>query len=135
MNYWLSVVAPELSEGTHYSVMMYGGRLLNSCSADIPGDDDDLIALFRVNTHFCVLMDSDREKKRAQLNSTKLRIKKECEASGNISWVTDGRTIENYVPAEAADLKTLPSSSAASGATAIPTVSGVSMVPAKETPV
>lgn len=100
VNYWLSVVAPDLSEGTHYSVMMYGGRLLNSCSADIPGDDDDLIALFRVNTHFCVLMDSDREKKRARLNSTKLRIKKECEASGNFSWVTDGRTIENYVPAE-----------------------------------
>ncbi len=100
VNYWLSVVAPELSEGTHYSVMMYGGRLLNSCSADVPGDDDDLIALFRVNTHFCVLMDSDREKKGAQLNSTKLRIRKECENSGNISWVTDGRTIENYVPAE-----------------------------------
>lgn len=101
VNSQLSVVAPELSEGTHYSVMMYGGRLLNSCSADVPGDDDDLIALFRVNTHFCVLMDSDREKKGAQLNSTKLRIRKECEASGNISWVTDGRTIENYVPAEA----------------------------------
>ena len=100
VNYWLSVVAPDLSEGTHYSVMMYGGRLLNSCSADVPGDDDDLIALFRVNTHFCVLMDSDRKKKGAQLNSTKLRIKKECEASRNFSWVTDGRTIENYVPAE-----------------------------------
>lgn len=100
VNYWLGVVAPDLSEGTHYSVMMYGGRLLNSCSADAPSDDDDLIALFRVNTHFCVLMDSDRKKKGVQLNSTKLRIRKECEASGNISWVTDGRTIENYVPAE-----------------------------------
>lgn len=100
VNYWLSVIAPELSEETHYSVMMYGGRLLNSCSADVPGYDDDLIALFRVNTHFCVLMDSDREKKGARLNSTKLRIREECEASRNISWVTDGRTIENYVPAE-----------------------------------
>lgn len=100
VNYWLSAVAPELSEGTHYSVMMYGGRLLNSCSADVPGDDDDLIALFRVNTHFCVLMDSDREKKSARLNSTKHRIIEQCRASKNMSWVTDGRTIENYVPAE-----------------------------------
>lgn len=100
VNYWLSVVAPELKEGTHYSVMMYGGKLLNSCTADIPDDDNNLIALFRVNTHFCVLMDSDREKKGARLNSTKLRIREECEAGGNISWVTDGRTIENYVPAE-----------------------------------
>lgn len=100
VNYWLSVVAPELNEGTHYSVMMYGGKLLNSCSADIPDEDDNLITLFRVNTHFCVLMDSDREKKGARLNSTKLRIREECEASGNFPWVTDGRTIENYVPAE-----------------------------------
>lgn len=100
VNYWLSVIASELSEGTHYSVMIYGGKLLNSCSACGPGENDNLITLFRLNTHFCVLMDSDRAKKGAQLNSTKVRIRKECESSKNISWVTDGRTIENYVPAK-----------------------------------
>lgn len=98
VNYWLSVVDPELSEGTHYSVMIYGGKLLNACGADIPHEDDELIALFRINTHFCVLMDSDRPKKGAQLNATKRRIRSECESSGNMSWFTDGRTIENYVP-------------------------------------
>lgn len=100
VNYWLSVVAPDLSEGMHYSVMIYGGKLLNACGADVPQGDDDLIALFRINTHFCVLMDSDREKKGARLNATKLRIQSECKSSGNMSWVTDGATIENYVPAE-----------------------------------
>lgn len=99
INYWLSVVDPELCEGTHYSIMMYGGKLLNACAAGVPNDNDDLISLFRINTHFCVLMDSDRAKKGAQLNATKLRIKEECRSSGNMSWVTDGRTIENYVPA------------------------------------
>lgn len=99
INYWLSVVEPALKEGTHYSVMIYGGKLLNACEANAPSENDELISLFRVNTHFCVLMDSDRAKKGARLNSTKLRIREECEASENLSWVTDGRTIENYVPA------------------------------------
>lgn len=99
MNYWINVIEPRLNEGTHYSVIMYGGKLLNACSADTPGKNNNLINLFKVNTHFCVLMDSDRSKKGAQINSTKLRIRKECESSGNMSWVTDGRTIENYVPA------------------------------------
>lgn len=100
VNYWLGETDPELKEGTHYSVAIYGGRLLNSFSAATPEDSDSLISLFRINTHFCVLMDSDRAKKGAKLNATKLRVRKECEDSGNLSWVTDGRTIENYVPAE-----------------------------------
>lgn len=100
VNYWLSKIEPTLREGIHYSVMIYGGKLLNACSASASSKDDDLISLFRVNTHFCVLMDSDRAKRGARLNATKLRIREECENSGNMSWVTDGRTIENYVPAD-----------------------------------
>lgn len=98
INYWLSVVAPTLVEGTHYTVMIYGGRLLNACSAEAQDSSADAIALFTINTHFCILMDSDREKKGAKLNPTKLRVREECEESKNLSWVTDGRTIENYVP-------------------------------------
>ena len=100
MNYWLGEIDPALKEGTHYSVAIYGGRLLNSFSAAAPEDNDSLISLFRISTHFCVLMDSDRAKKGAQINETKRRVRKECEDSKNLSWVTDGRTIENYVPAE-----------------------------------
>lgn len=100
VNHWLSIVSPELVEGTHYSVMIYGGKLLNACNAGVINENDELISLFRINTHFCVLMDSDRPKKGARLNKTKLRIKDECKSSGNMSWVTDGRTIENYIPGE-----------------------------------
>ena len=99
VNYWLSVVDPQLSEGMHYSIMVYGGKLLNACGADATYENDELIALFKINTHFCVLMDSDRRQKGARLNATKRRIRSECESSGNMSWVTDGRTIENYIPA------------------------------------
>lgn len=100
INYWLNIVEPKLIEETHYSVMIYGGRLLNAFNASTPDENDGLISLFRVNPHFCVLMDSDRAKKGAQLNTTKLRIRDECKSSENIAWITDGRTVENYVPAD-----------------------------------
>lgn len=97
LNYWISQVAPEIKEGVNYSVMIYGGKLLNSLDAGAdPGSD--LIKLFRLCTHFCVLMDSDKTKEDAPLNGTKQRIIQECEESEALSWVTWGATIENYVP-------------------------------------
>jgi hypothetical protein len=27
LNYWIKGIAPDLEEGTHYSIMFYGGRL------------------------------------------------------------------------------------------------------------
>lgn len=79
--------------------MIYGGKLLNALDAsageEIPAE---LISLFRINTHFCVLMDSDKKSSRSRLNSTKRRIIDECTQSGAMSWVTWGATIENYVP-------------------------------------
>ncbi len=34
LKHWISAVAPELKEGIHYSLMFYGGRLLNHLSAE-----------------------------------------------------------------------------------------------------
>lgn len=62
-----------------------------------------MISLFRLNTHFCVLMDSDKKSKGARLGASKLRIIEECKKSGSMSWVTWGSTIENYVPADILD--------------------------------
>lgn len=100
INYWLSRVAPDLVEGIDYSVMIYGGKLLNGLSADWESSASDLINLFNVNSHFCVLMDSDRAKPRQRINNTKRRIVTECKRSHCMSWITDGRTIENYVPGD-----------------------------------
>lgn len=103
LTYWIKRWSDEhgisLEEGIHYSVMIYGGKLLNALDAstceDVPAE---LISLFRINTHFCVLMDSDKKSSHSRLNSTKRRIIDECEQSGAMSWVTWGATIENYVP-------------------------------------
>ena len=79
----------------HYSVMLYGGRLLNAFDAGPDDPPEELIALFKINPHFCVIMDSDRKNEGASISETKRRIENECEQSVCMSWVTDGKTIEN----------------------------------------
>lgn len=103
LNYWIERWSDEhnisLEEGIHYSVMIYGGKLLNALDASAGGEiPSELISLFRINTHFCVLMDSDKKSSHSRLNSTKRRIVDECARSGAMSWVTWGATIENYIP-------------------------------------
>lgn len=96
VNAWLHEADSTLTEGIHYSVMIYGGKLLSTLQATMEENADDLIRLMRINTHFCVLMDSDKRSAHARINDTKRRIKKECACVGAMSWVTWGATIENY---------------------------------------
>lgn len=104
VNYWIGKWAEEKSvhlvEGIHYSVMLYGGRLLNALDASPDGSNEKLISLFRINTHFCILMDSDKMSKNTRLGKTKTRVIEECKQSGAMHWITWGSTIENYVPAD-----------------------------------
>ena len=104
LNYWIGKWAKEnsahLVEGVHYSIMLYGGKLLNALDASPGGSSEKLISLFRINTHFCILMDSDKKSINARLGKTKRRVIEECKQSGAMHWVTWGSTIENYVPAD-----------------------------------
>ena len=97
LNCWLRQLAPDLLEGTHYSVMFYGGRLLSHLSANDP-EVTDFISLRRLNRFASVLMDRDRDSARKPINATKVRIRKEFEDGGGMAWVTKGREIENYLP-------------------------------------
>jgi predicted ATP-dependent endonuclease of OLD family len=98
---WLDLVAPELDEGRDYSIMFYGGRLLSHLCADREKIPDELIRILKINQNAVIVMDSDRERARMHLNRTKQRVKEECERSGGICWITDGREIENYLPERA----------------------------------
>lgn len=96
---WLFLVAPELIEGIHYSIMFYGGRLLSHLSLDREAGVplEDLIRLLRINQYSAILIDSDRKNRRARLNDTKSRLIQEAEAHDVYCWITDGREIENYL--------------------------------------
>ena len=103
---WIEVVAPELAEGVDYSIVLYGGkdnlghlsavRDKVSDSAEDEGSDGPLDIL-RINQNAIVVIDSDRQQSGEELSAEKQRILEECEVSGVLCWVTDGREIENYV--------------------------------------
>lgn len=100
LNYWIKELNPSLIEGIHYSIMFYGGRLLSHLTAKDLDDGyiKDFISLIRLNRASAILIDSDRKKSRGRLNETKVRIEKEFSING-FAWVTNGREIENYLPA------------------------------------
>ncbi len=98
LRHWLSSVDPELEEGLHYSIMFYGGKLLSHLSAD-DRDVDDFIRLRRINRNMVIVMDLDRDSS-VEPNDTKQRVRQEFTEGLGFGWVTKGREIENYIPAE-----------------------------------
>jgi len=93
---WIELVDANLLEGIDYSIMFYGGRLLNHLTANDP-DVDDFISLRRLNRHVAIVIDSDKKSSHARINRTKQRVVDEVATEG-LAWVTAGYTIENYVP-------------------------------------
>jgi hypothetical protein len=99
LRHWISMVDSNLIEGIHYSIMFYGGRLLNHLTANDP-EITKFISLRHLNRHISILIDSDKATASAPINATKMRITNEFAnpAYPGHAWVTAGRTIENYVP-------------------------------------
>jgi hypothetical protein len=96
MNIWLNARHPDLIEGAHYSIMFYGGALLNHLAVD-DRETREFISLLKINRNLALIIDSDRKKAADTLNKTKERVLSEMNDIGAKSWVTDGYTVENYV--------------------------------------
>lgn len=96
LNHWIGAKAPELKEGSHYSIMFYGGRLLNHLSAN-DEEVSEFIALRSLNRNLCILIDSDKPNAQSRILATKSRLVDEFGKHGGVAWVTRGREIENYV--------------------------------------
>src|SRR5450631_164046 len=65
---WIHSLDEDLVEGIHYSIMFYGGRLLNHLTAS---DDEvtEFIQLRSLNRNLCVIMDSDKATSHAKINA------------------------------------------------------------------
>lgn len=101
LKHWIEQLAPNrFVEGTHYSVMFYGGSLLSELSPLDAEEVDEFISLRNLNRYMAVLIDSDKASPSAKLNASKKRVITELqdEPETSVSWVTAGYTIENYVP-------------------------------------
>jgi putative ATP-dependent endonuclease of OLD family len=106
LRHWIDLASDrQLEEGTHYSFAYYGGRILSHFDA-LPADErNDKIRMLLINRNVAVVMDSDRRpnasnsrKPSMRLNDTKKRVIKEVKVCAGLSWVTEGKEIENYVP-------------------------------------
>lgn len=96
--HWINLVNPDLREGVDYSIMFYGGRLLNHLTPTDP-DVEDFISLRKFNRYLAIVIDSDRPQQGRLINATKRRICDEMRPPG-LTWVTQGRNIENYIPSD-----------------------------------
>jgi predicted ATPase len=104
VNHWIRLTDSSLIEGIHYSVMFYGGKLLSHLSgAEWLAPEsavEDFILLLKINRNMAIVIDSDLKSEDGELRETKVRILDEFSTTGGFAWVTAGREIENYVPAE-----------------------------------
>jgi hypothetical protein len=97
INWWLRSIDSSLTEGIHYSVMFYGGRLAAHLSNADDEEVEKFISLRRLNRRGVMLMDSDRRKPHSPLNATKRRLSREFDLGPGHAWITAGREIENYL--------------------------------------
>ncbi|MFJ7137577.1 AAA family ATPase [Streptomyces fungicidicus] len=99
LNHWINQYTDDLIEGIHYSIMFYGGGLLNQLTS-MDEEVTDFIKLRRLNRHLAIVIDSDKTYAGKSLNDTKKRVRDEFNAGEvhGFAWITEGYTIENYVP-------------------------------------
>jgi len=107
LNYWIQCFSPELKEKIHYTIMFYGGGLLNHLSvSDLEDENDsglkdvkDFISLREINRNTVIMCDSDKSNKNDSLKPAIERIKSEFEKGEfqGFHWITNGREVENYL--------------------------------------
>ncbi|MDA0153278.1 ATP-binding protein [Vibrio sp. Makdt] len=101
LNYWIAAKAPDLTEGIHYSIMFYGGRLASHLTGNDPEElaehEEELISLRKLNRNSIIMIDSDKSASRKHLNETKKRLRDEFDKGPGFAWITEGREVENYL--------------------------------------
>lgn len=101
---WLELVAPDLIEGTHYSLMPYGGRLIDSVTVrteDDPQIEEDLIKILQLGRRCTVIADSDKQSLQAELHPQIQRLIDEARSHeyADVLVCEWARTVENLIPA------------------------------------
>lgn len=105
INKWLQVFCDsKFIEGSDYQFLYYGGKILSHYSAN-EALQKDLINILTTNQNSAIVIDSDRRTKKAKINSTKARIRDEFEKINGFCWITQGKEMENYLPAVAINQK------------------------------
>jgi len=85
----------RLTEGIHYQIAFYGGS--NRAHITANQDNHDLINILSLGRKIILIADSDRDHAEAAINASKSRLHEETTKAGGLSWITQGKEIENYL--------------------------------------
>lgn len=96
INKWIGDKNSGLHEGTHYSIMFYGGKLLSHISVN-SDNIKDFIDLCSINRNVAIIIDSDKTNENKNINDTKKRVRYEVVNCEGFTWITKGKEIENYI--------------------------------------
>lgn len=99
---WITDNSPDLIEGKHFSFLMYGGA--NIASYDLI-DDKDYINLLKTSRYSVIVCDSDKMSENDPIKERVTKLIERLDAENSLKdyvhiWITSGREIENYIPAE-----------------------------------
>lgn len=93
------------TENLHYAFCFYGGTVLAHFDGAEPADVVNMVSIFSVNRHSFVVMDRDDDFAFTHAVGATMRVKSGSRAKYRIldhlktsTWVTDGYTIESYLP-------------------------------------
>ncbi len=92
-----------LKEGLHYSFASTGGSCLKHYtlviedSAETEQRIETFLNVVNLGRNCAVVLDSDKKNSKDNKNGTKRRIEKGVRMAKRLCWVTQGRTIENYI--------------------------------------
>ena len=94
---WLELLYPELIEGRDFLFVFYSG--MGNLKFDAEEINEELVNVLFINNKAVVVMDSDKKAEGDEFYKSKMEIQAKCEEYGGLALVTDGREIENYIPA------------------------------------
>lgn len=93
------------TENLHYAFCFYGGSVLAHFDGADPDEVDNMVSIFSINRNSFVVMDRDDDFAFTHAVGATMRVKSGDRAKYRIlddlkasTWVTDGYTIESYLP-------------------------------------
>ena len=103
LNRWIELMSDGLyKEGRDYQCAIYGGALLGSSQFTSEEESNpQLINLFKLNSNFIVVCDSDKDSPQKRLKPRVCRVRDEVKKNPRAHiWITDAKEIENYIPGD-----------------------------------
>lgn len=99
---WIEILEPDIKEGLDFTFQFYGGSLLGRLSVEWPeeNDDESSLSILTLNPNYYFVMDSDQDKAFdiSMLAPRQQKILDKIDSS--LVWVTNCRTIENYLSSQ-----------------------------------